>query len=801
MKNRTNTKLLVLCVLILLIAIKANSTILSIKKEISGFVKDSISGEGLPFATVQVLRLHDSVLIKGATTDFDGKYVISNIKTGDYTVKASYMGYTEKEKTLIVKANQTKCDFSLVQKSISLSEISITAEKNLIEKNLEKTTVNVSKNTTVTAGTAIDVMQTLPSVDIDIDGNINYRGSNKVKILINGEKTELIKSLDQIPADQIEKVELINNPSAKHEAEGMSGIINIVLKSGKTENNKARLMILAGYPETIGGNAGYNGMGKKISFFINGGIKHNTKYQIKEHLRENYGNPNSLNYYQYDRKDENFNDAFINTSLDYKITKNQELGISFIGSKKFNDANRTINYKTLSKTEQITHESVKEINIDLNNYTIDGTINYRCNFKKNRFLSSNIHHSLFNQTQEANNTFYSELQNDNQELQNTFLQQLNKQTDISIDYVHPHSDSLNFEIGYDLNSKDLLNDFKSETQVNLDVWHNDTAMTKIFTYVQTLHATYFNLTAKLKFLELQAGVRSEYTSNIQSNTNTDDYIDIFPSISISHKLNNYFTLYASYNRRINRPTIKMLNPFSDEYSDLLNMHKGNPNLKPEYVNSVEIGNRFAYNKFSGLMSIYYRDIDQAISRIKSASNDSALFVSFINLDNAKLTGGEISLSYNPFVWWNISSNSNVFYTNLSGKYGNNYVDNSKIGWNFSLLLNFKLPKDFGFQLSAYYRSKLPSVIGIYKERYYFDLALNKKILKNKAQIIFKVSDIFNTYIFGLDLDAIDNNDFRYSQINRRKKESRYFIISFIYNISGKEQKHKKESFFLDDFDK
>lgn len=788
---------------VLFIPVKANSSSFSVKNVISGIVKDSIGGEGLPFATVEVLTLNDTVLVAGTTTDFDGKYELKGIQTGDYIVKASYMGYDDKVKLLNIRTKQTKCNFSLVQKSISLSEVSITAEENHIEKNLEKTTVNVSKNTTVTAGTATDVMQTLPSVDIDIDGKINYRGSDRVIILINGEKTELVKSLDQIPADQIEKVELINNPSAKYEAEGMSGIINIVLKSGKSGNNKTTLMLSAGYPETIGGNAGYSGMTEKTSFFINGGIKHNTKYQTKEHLRENYENPNSFNYYQYDRQDQNLNDAFINSSFVYKIKKNQKIGISFIGSKNFNNADRVINYETISKTGQTTNESIKNIDIDLDNYTIDGTLNYRYNFKKNRFLSSKVHYSIFDQMQEMNNVFYPELQNDKSELQNTFSKQLNKQTNFSIDYKHPYNDSLNFETGYNFNSKDLLNDFNSETQSNSGVWLDDTALSNKFNYIQIIHAVYFNLTAKLKFFELQAGIRSEYTSNIQNNINTDEYIDFFPSINISRKLNNHFTFYAGYNRRINRPTIKMLNPFSDEYADLLNMHIGNPDLKPEYVNSVEIGNRFVFNKFSGLISVYYRNIDQAISRIKSASNDSALFVSFVNLDKAKLTGGEISLSYKPFEWWNINMSSNIFYTNLSGEYGNNHIYNSRTAWNLSLLNNFKLPKDFGFQLSGYYRSKLPSVLGTYKERYYIDLALNKKILKNKAQLVFKISDVFNTYIFGLDLDAIDDNGYRYSQINRRKKESRYFILSFIYNISGKEQQQKKqkEKFFLDNFDK
>ena len=771
--------------------------------EIKGIVKDSISSEGLPFANIQVLFKNDSSFVKGAIADIDGKYVIRDLKQGEYILIATYMGYHERKTVLNIQSKKVKLDFFLIQKSISLSEISITAEKNIIEKNIEKTTINVSINKTVIGGSATDVMQTLPSVDIDIDGIINYRGSNKVIILINGEKSELAKSLNQIPADQIEKVELINNPSAKYDAEGMSGIINLVLKSGKPGKNKTTIMIKGGYPKNIGGNIGYTGTKRKTAFFINAGINHNTQFQTKEHLRENYQNPNAYNYYQYDRQDQRLNSAFLNTNIDYKIKKNQKIKISLIGSKKSNNADRTIDYETLFKSGQKVNESLKDITIDMDNYTFDGNLSYKINLKKRQSISSKIHYSLFDQLQVMNNKLYPNLSLLNPELQNTYSKQINNQTQFSLDYKNPFNDSLNFESGYNFRIKDLLNDFSSETWSDSDEWLNDASLENKFNYKQMIHAIYLNISARLKFVNLQAGLRSEFTSNSQNSINSDEYIDFFPSINISHEVNSKFTFFLGYNRRINRPTIKMLNPFSDEYADLLNRHKGNPDLHPEYVNSIEAGNRFVFDKFSGIGSVYYRDINQAISRVKSASNDSSLFVTFINLDKAKLIGGEISLTYKPFKWWSINSSTNVFYTNLSGKYAYNSVDNSKTGWNLSLSNSFKLPKSFGFQISGYYRSKLPSVMGIYIQRYYLDFALNKKILKNKAQLTFKVSDVFNTYKFGLDLDAIDENGYRYSQTNRRKNESQYFILSFIYNIKGKDQRNKKqkENFFLENFDK
>ncbi|MCD4695052.1 MAG: outer membrane beta-barrel family protein, partial [Bacteroidales bacterium] len=603
----------------------------------------------------------------------------------------------------------------------------------------------------------------------------------------------------------IEKIELINNPSARYEAEGMSGIINIVLKSGDSGKNKTTMMLYAGYPETLGGNAGYSRMVGKTRFFVNAGLNHKTKYQTKEHLRENYENPDALNFYQFDRQDENLNNAFINTNLKYAINKKQYIGISVIGTKKFNSADREINYETQNEIGHTETESLKKIDIALDNYTIDGNVNYRYSFKNSgQFLKANFHYSLLDQLQQMNNGFYPELNDVYPELQNTDSKQLNKEADFSLHYSHPLSDSILFEAGYNFNTKDLLNDFYSESyNYNATQWTEDTALANRFNYIQQINAIYLNINTKLKFLEIQAGVRAEYTNNSQNNKNEHEYFDFFPSINISRKLNNHFTVFAGYNRRINRPTIKMLNPFTDEYADFLNMHKGNPDLKPEYVNSFEVGNRFIFNKFSGFASVYYRDIDQAISRIKSASNDSALTVSFMNLDKAKLLGGEVTISYKPFKWWSINTSGNLFYTSLKGEYDNNQVNNNKIGWNANVSNKFKLPKDFGLQLSGYYRSKLPSVMGTYKERYYIDIAVNKKILKNKGQLVFKISDIFNTYKFGLDLDAVDENNFRYSQVNRRKNESRYFILSFIYNINGKEQQKKsqKGNFFLDGFDK
>ena len=800
---KMNKRLAIQAILLLFFSTSAFSNSSPKNCSLSGIVTDSLTGEGLPFASVQLFTATDSVFVSGSITDINGQYNIKDLAEGEYSIVASYMGYNNSDIIVSIQNRKNLVNINLQQKKFSLSEIEVSDKKSMVENTIEKTTINVSRSSINKIGTTMDIIQTLPSVDVDFDGNINYRGSNKVIILINGEKSELINSLDQIPADQVEKIELINNPSAKYDAEGMSGIINIVLKSGSGTNNKKSLMLFAGYPETAGANAGINVMKKKASYFANVGIDHKTKFQTKEHLRENYEDPTAHNYYQYDRQDAILNTAFLNTGLEYSINKNQHIGFSIIGSTKFNSADRSINYETLDEKDSILQESTKDIDIALNNYSIDGNLSYNYNFKKeNQTLTTNLHYSVLDQENTMDNNYYNDLTTNYPELQNTASDQLNKEVVASIDYSHPMGKKLTIETGYNYNNKNLLNNFSSESySYNSGTWKNDTALNNKFNYIQQINALYFNVVTEIKQFEIQAGIRSELTNNSQNKSNRKEYIDFFPSVNISRKITKKLSLFTAFSRRINRPTIKMLNPFTAEYADQLNMHIGNPNLEPEYVNSVEMGYRFTTDYLSGTGSVYYRNIDQAISRIKFASNDSALVVTFINLDNATLVGGDFSLSGKPAKWWSINVNASVFHTTMTGIYGNNIINRNSIGWNAKITNKFKLPAGFGFQMIGYYRSKLPDVMGTYQEKYYMDIALNKKIMKDKGQLIFKVSDLFNTYKYGLDLDAIDDNGYRYKQFNRRKNESQYFTLSFIYNIEGKEKQKKKTNFYLEGFDK
>ncbi len=769
--------------------------------QISGQVYDESTQEGLAFASLLISSLPDSTISFGAITDINGSFVLKDIPQGKYKIHATYMGYENQEITAEISSNNTKLKIALKKKSFLISEVEITAEKEIISSGIEKTTLNVAQNSTLAGGNAIDLMQSLPSIDIDVNGNIQYRGSNKVTILLNGKKSELVKSLDQIPTGQIDRLEIINNPSAKFEADGMSGIINIVLKSGNKTSKKTTLSLHAGIPENFGANIGYSGFSEKSGFFVNGGYDHKIRFQTKEHIRKNFDAPNTHDYYQYDRQDETLNNLLLNTGFNYSISKKQQIGISVIGSKKFNSAEREINYQTQGDNSEIIYNSLKDIELSLDNYSIDGDVNYMIYFnEKGQKLEADAHYNHFHQVQEMNQIFYPEQNERDKELQNTEAEQQNKIATFSLDYIHPLGDSLRIETGYRYSNKDLFNDFSSESLQD-NIWEQDSALANTFHYLQNINAAYINIEGKLRPFDFQLGLRGEYTSNNQLGKQKKAYFDLFPSVHLSKQLSKNFKAYLTYNIRINRPKINMLNPYTNEYADILNMHIGNPDLKPEYVHSIETGMHYSFQKASGMFSIYYRDIDQAISRVKFATNDSALLVTFMNLDHAQLLGSEFSISTNPFQWWTIHANANVFYTHLKGEYGPNNIDRSHTAWTGSISQKWKLPEKFSIQLSCYYRSPLPDVMGTYTSRYYADLAVNKQILNNKGKIIFKISDVFNTYKYGLDLEGTDENGYQYSQSNRRKNESQYFILSFVYNLQGKEQKKAKGNYYLESFGK
>ncbi|MBN2747083.1 MAG: TonB-dependent receptor [Bacteroidales bacterium] len=773
--------------------------------KISGVIKDSLSHEVLPMANIGLVNPADSQIVAGAISNDLGQFVMENIPAGQYFLRVRYAGYIEKYEMLIVDAKDLHLEIWLSPFIANQTAIEIIGQRQMVERSIEKTTVNVDQNIISTGGTALDVLQNIQSIDVDEDGKISYRGSNKVRVLINGAASVLSENLSQISADQIEKVELINNPSAKYDAEGVSGIINIVLKSSTKKTKKTTFKISGGYPENA--SLAFSFFNSKDRFVYNIGLNYSllTRFQTKEHLRSNFGNLLSNDFYQFDRQDEVLNNGVISSGIEYSTKNNGKVGADFLISSKLNKADRHIDYQTLTSANLLVYQADKAIDIAQNNFSLGGHVFYANSFDKNRLkMRADISAGYLNGENGMQNQTFDAQHVSNPVAQNTVSSQTNKEFTSKLDFSKIFCDSLGLDFGGSFNLLDLTNDFRVEDFSYLtNLWSPNSQLSQKFNFRQHVSSVYFDLNRKYKNAEWIAGLRFEHTTTFTDAVLSQTYLDWFPSLNFNRRLSKHFILVVAASRRISRPTIKMLNPFSDEYADITNMHIGNPKLRPEYILSGELGFRFISKMLTTMMLGYYRDIDDAISRVKFASNDSALTVTFSNLSRAQMFGaewvGELSLKK----WLKINYGINLFNIRIIGDYGSNSVDKKLPSFHLNSSVSFKLPHRVTIQVSGFYRSKLPSLLGTYIPRYMVDFAVKKSIWKNKAVVTLKISDVLNMYRYGFDLNAIDDFGFDYSQWNRRKNESQYFILSFTYNMNGSEKAktNKKAQFFLDEFEK
>ena len=780
------------------------------KGKLSGIVTDGKTKQPLAYSTIRLFNSQDSSLVKGVITNTKGFFEIKDIDFGNYYTKIDFIGYKSKTVRFVINPNdkEKKLAIFLDESSYGIQEVNVTAEKKLMQNTVEKKVFNLSKNTTIEGGNSLNALQSIPSVSVDIDGKVSYRGSDNVVILINGEQSALInkgntQGLEQITSDMIDKIEVISNPSAKYDAEGMAGIINIKLKKNKRQGISSGFNIAAGLDEILNASVMHSRTGENASFYISGGINHKNFYQTKEHYRSNYGNPDASDYYNFDDLQNDKNFGSLNTSLSIKTGSKSNINFSALYNKEKSSADRHIDYESFDKARNSVYTYFKDIDTHIDGYNFDGTANFVQNYKEGKSLKIYTAYSILDKDTKMDNSVFENADDTKPQLQNTKTEQRNTMYKYGVDYKHTINKSSVLEIGYKGSTQNIGNDFYSHSyNQTSENWNQDTDLDNMFDYRETINALYANYSGKLVWLDLDMGLRLEHSDININDEIKDNYLSLFPVVTISKNMGKS-TVFLGYNRRINRPKLMMINPYTDEYADVLNMHKGNPYLKHEFVNSIETGWNFKSKGANLSTTMYFRNIDNAISRVKSAVNDSALVVSYVNLEKAHMYGGEFTGSFYPCKILDITAGLNLFYTQLEGVYQNNIMKKDQWGWNAKMNTTLRLPHKINFQLAGYYRSKMPTVLGTIAENYYFDLGISKKILKNKGMLTFKISDIFDTNSYKPFVDAVDENNFRYSQTNERKIESRFFVLNLKYNFSsnGKDKKKANDKYFLEGLEK
>jgi outer membrane receptor protein involved in Fe transport len=766
---------------------------------ISGTVLDNNGNAPLEQAVIRIFKSKDSTLVTGELTDAQGNFSIK-VPYGNFKVEATYTGYKKhtQDGISVTSSNPsiTLETIKLSSSDISTEEITIEGQKPLVEITPEKKVINVENNLVTKGESAIDLLKKIPMVTIDNSNNVILRGSPNVKLLINGKESALTDNLDQMPADMVKNIELITNPPAKYESEGLAGIINIVLKEDEKSGMNGMVNLGAGTYDKYNGSANFNL--KKDKFTVSGNYYYGTNYNTTASSTNLVNSLNSPTYTnQNDLSTFKRRFQYFSGDIDYKFNQNQSLNLrGFFGFGRFNGSDNGQNY-ILNNLQNLTSYFTKDNQTNTSGHHYNLSLTYDGKFKQNEQLSGNLSYSLgkfdntLNQTLQyydgnyvpINNTPYIEI--DNRDNTHYFF---NSQ----LDFVKPFSKDSKLELGYkgvvrsnDINYVSDTLDYNTNQYVeNLDI-SND------FNYREQIYALYAEYGNSFGNFSFNAGLRAEqtFTKGFLVTTNqafTSKYLDFFPTLNLMEKLGKVEQIQASYSRRINRPNNFRLNPFVNN-SDPLNPVYGNPYLKPEYTDSYELNFVTAIGNTSITPSLFLRKTKNQMTKYATSTDSNVTIWTFENLGSSTSSGLDLIIGSQILKWWNL--NATMSFYNLSYEGGN--IDNFSAPSGFTFKGNFStffnLPNLFNLQLFYNYQGKNYTSQGTLKPIQSFDVGISRTFFNNSLTVMLKANDIFKT----LDYNSYTSG-LGFSQTSTSTYNSRGLLLTLTYNFGKQEKSNNKK---------
>jgi len=737
-------------------------------------VVDAQTSETIPFATAVILDRKTKALVKGVQTDVNGNLSMTGLPKGVFTFKISYVGYqTMVRDSVSISAIAKEINLGTIKmktaKGTVLNEVAITAQKSTIQLGVDKKVFSVDQSLVSEGGSASDLLQNVPSVQSDIDGNVSLRGSTGVKVLIDGKPSliaggNVAQILQSIPASSIESVELITNPSAKYDAEGQSGIINIVLKKNKKLGLNGNVALTAGNRENYNANTSLSFQNSKVNLYGN------YSYRYGNRLGGGYNNISYLN--------STFPNAFANQNTDSKSLDkghNVKAGLDYyLSDKDVLSFSGGFNIRDNDRNEFLTIDQLNSLKNPLelsrrNNSNLGSGGSYDLNLDFSHKFKKPKEEITFNAS-------FSEGDNDNLQIYNTDIYNLNgtavdqlpeiirndgtginRNYNIQADYTLPIGKSGKLEAGYRSQVRiaenntfsDQFNNITGNYDVNL-------SLTNDFNSKDQVHALYANYQNQVKNFGYQLGLRAEdatldtrlgmYGANGQINTvpGKVDYTRLYPSIFLTQKLKSEQQLQLSYSRRVNRPRGWDTNPFVD-VSDPLNYRQGNPNLKPEDVHAFELSYSKFWPKITFISTAYLRQTNDVIQRIRTEPDQNGITITTPqNLTKEISSGLELIGRFDVSKAWNFTANANLYQSKIDGVPAFGIVDNSGFTWNANLTNNFVLPYNITLQIKGDYRARQVMAQGTRNAMYGVDAGAKYDFKNKKSSLSLNVRDIFNT---------------------------------------------------------
>ena len=775
---------------------------------ISGKVIDATSKQPLEYATVVITNTKTNK-ISGGITDEKGMFNIQS-PIGVYQISVEFISFRSKKyPKQEIKKNLDLGTILLSEDLKSLDEIVIIAEKTTVDIRLDKKVFNIGKDLSIRGGNASDVLGNVPSVQVDVEGTVSLRGNENVTILIDGRPSALVgmngaEALRQIPAEAIEKVEVITSPSARYDAEGTAGILNIILRKNKLTGFNGSLQLDLGIPERVGTAFNSNWRTEKWNLFTNTGFRYNSTpgnaFSDSDFLSSSAQNANVVESRRFGRQGRSL---FTSLGAEYYISKNS----SIIGNIVFNTGNDDdVNTNIINRYDtqgSINEATLRTENEDQNEQRVQYTIDYVNNFDGNgRKLSINTQYST--EVQDAlNNITEIDTQVDILNDLELVVENQNENSGLlQIDYVYPVGKNIQYEAGYRGNYRDIFNSFylaERKDFVNNGPLVPDAGLNNSFNYTEFVNAAYLQYGQQLNKISILGGLRYEYTS-IEIAQQTEiakdkrSYGNLFPTLNLGLELKDGENMTLGYNRRISRPRGRSLNPFPSRSSES-NQYSGNVNLNPVITDAFDIGYLKRWDKFTLSTSLYYNISKDNWERIQEdtgeiTDNGDPITNRFpINLSTEEKYGLEFTLNYKPFKVWNINSDFNVYNVKSDGDYTNPKTNNTQNfdfqNTSYFIRLNQKitLPGKTDLQINTNYRGPSQNVQTKSQGVFSMDIAASKDLFNEKASLSLNFSDVFNSSI-SRRTTTIPGFLEQYSEFQWREPQ---ISASFIYRFNQKKK--------------
>ncbi|MCZ2248680.1 MAG: TonB-dependent receptor family protein [Bacteroidia bacterium] len=783
---------------------------------LSGKVYNSSDKQPIEFAAVSIYRLPKDTLIGGALSNEKGEFNFEKLIPGKYRLNIAFMGFLPYNDTLVLKKSEEKFLDAIYVNSNDklLKEVTIVSQQDIVKNTIDKKVFNAEKLAVSNGGSANDVLSQVPTVDVDVEGNISLRGSGNVTILIDGRPSGMTGAgraglLSGIPASAIESVEVITNPSAKYDPDGMSGIINIVLKKNKLQGSNGNASLSAGNNHKYNGNLSLNYKKGNLNLFSNYSFRYN-ETEMNGLMTRMISNADSANYmYQ------NNNGLFLmrnhsaKLGADYSLSKKAVIGMNV----NLNYDNRNDNRDIISKTEDISNHLISAYNRKTLNPNKGLSMDYNLNYRQKlnnpqQIISAESNYSVNNRLSNAQymqENFWANYQ----EIPSIWSYQNNDTKTLfnintnTIDFESPIGDNGKFESGLKNINRIIDNDFFSESYNNAeDKYVSDDSLNNRFKYHENIYSTYTSYGQTLNKWSYKAGIRAEQAmtnfSLLSTNENyINNYFNIFPSFFINRKLSEKQEIQFNYGRRLNRPGTRQLSPITD-YSNPQFLHIGNPYLKPEYTHNFELGYLYNFKKVNVSVTAFYRRTNGLIMRNIEVNSLGQSIFTFTNLGSSDNMGLETVSRVELYRWWNITGNINAFQTTIKGTNQDGDINASNLSWNFKILTNILLGKGWTVQGTGSYNARNIIAQGYILPRSMVNLAVKKDILNNRGNLTLNVNDIFDKMSFRTFASGEG-----FTQENTFKRETRIVTLTFSYrfgsgDFSTRKQKARDNEFNNDD---